>query len=72
MSRRTFIDEDTLILLLADGRTYGEIARELDVHANTVNTSAHRVRRKHKARNNCHLIALAYHKGLLLIPSHAT
>lgn len=51
---------------MADGLTNAEIADELFLSVQTVNSYSKRVLAKLGARNRAHTVALAYHHGLLI------
>lgn len=51
--------------MLADGYQRHEIATELFVSMNTVNTHMKAVARKLGSRNTVHMVSLAYRAGLL-------
>jgi DNA-binding CsgD family transcriptional regulator len=55
-----------LLLLMAEGMTQNEISRELNIHVSHVQTGVRSLRYEHKAKNNVHLIAMAYHNGILI------
>lgn len=57
-----------LLLMYADGLSRPEIAEELVIAVETVATHTFRMKRKLQAKTVAHAVALAYHKGILLIP----
>lgn len=58
-------DELGILLAMADGSAILNIAAEMGLSYNALNTRLHRMREKFEANTNEHMIALAYHKGIL-------
>ena len=53
------------ILLLADGLTSNEIAKQLTISSHTVDWYINGLQEKLKARNRQHVVALAFRLGLV-------
>lgn len=69
MSRAPLTERELGILLsLADGENLVEIAHQLFVSVATIRSDIASVREKLGAKTATHAVALAYHRGLLLIP----
>jgi DNA-binding CsgD family transcriptional regulator len=65
-SYQTLSERDEGVLLrLADGLQQTEVAAEMGIGVALVNQAVSRLRIRLGARNATHLVALAYHKGLL-------
>lgn len=54
-----------LVRGLADGRTYAEIGRPYDWTAEQVTDQVRRIRRRYRARNAAHLVAIALRFNLI-------
>jgi DNA-binding CsgD family transcriptional regulator len=54
---------------LADGLRMGEIARQLSISILTARDHVKALREKLGARNNWHIVAIAYEKGILIVGS---
>lgn len=64
--------ERQVLLLIAQGRSTEEVARELYIGVSTVRTHLHRLRTKLKLRDRGQLVSFAYRAGLLPArPEHA-
>ena len=57
--------EMEILYLIAEGYNSNEIANELDNAEGTIKVAVKSMRRKLKAKNSAHLVAIAYHEGLL-------
>lgn len=57
--------EEEILFAIADGLSTVEIADELGISPETVKTYVPRLIDKLGARNRCHAVALAYHRGIL-------
>lgn len=60
--------ETTVLRLSAEGRTSCEIARRMGITENTVEEYWKRLRRKLRARNKVHAVAIALHLRLIQWP----
>jgi DNA-binding NarL/FixJ family response regulator len=58
--------EMQVLLGLADGASLVDIAEEMGLSMSTVSLASASVRTKLGARNMTHMVALAYHTGLLV------
>lgn len=63
--------EYTVLLLIADGTSNQDIADELKDNINTVKGIVRRIYARLGARDRAHAVALAYHRGILLVPPRA-
>jgi DNA-binding CsgD family transcriptional regulator len=60
---------DIILLMLADGATVAEMSDELIIAESTVKHYIMELRKRFGAKNNTHLVALAYQKGILYAKS---
>lgn len=63
--------EEQILDGLAEGLTSPEIAAELNLATETVKFHSGSLRRKLGARNAAQAVAIAYHRGLLVVPKQA-
>lgn len=61
--------EEEVLFAIADGRLNKEIAAELVVSVETVKSHVCSLYAKLGARNRAHAVALAYHRGILTVPT---
>lgn len=61
--------EEEILFAVADGRSNNEIADELVVSVETVKSHVCSLYAKLGARNRAHAVALAYHRGILTVPT---
>lgn len=57
-----------IVLQLAEGYTNVEIARNLGLTSNALNARVQTMLALLGARNRTHVVALAYHRGILKVP----
>jgi DNA-binding NarL/FixJ family response regulator len=58
--------DKSIILFLADGMTQKEIADEMCYSPETIKSYVRNLLLKVQAKNAAHLVALSYHKGILI------
>lgn len=63
--------EQATLEMLAGGFTTGEIADELHITVTSATAYVKQVIDRLDARNRTHAVALAYHRGVLLVPHRA-
>ena len=60
--------EMQVLLLFADGYRRHQMAEEIGLHDSTIKMHIARMVAKLDAKTPAHAVAIAYHKGILLIP----
>ena len=58
-----------ILWAIADGRSNADIAAELGLGLETIKSHSACILRKMRARNRAHAVALAYHRGILVVPT---
>ena len=55
-----------ILISLADGDTIAEVAKSMGITRRTVDAHLFQMRERLKAKTTTHLVALAFHEGILL------